>query len=392
MKKYKYLLTSLLLIGLSSCDIEIILPSSEASNSDISNEDYDSSTFISSDELTESSTYEDISSEQTSSEEISSEQTSSEQTSSEEISSEETSSEEQEPNYDIIPTNFYTLDSNGITEMFYQGESFEINTWNNYLVLDDKGRIVYTVANAGCGYGMPIDEFYYSHPLYQESIIDYVKDGYFIIPESCMGYSISYEAYGNFANMVSNGIISVKEFEDNGYGEAIKNWNSLNNDYFDVYTGIKISTTTTEKLTVKNAEVFRLSSLYDNTDSKGLATYFMYAPYTDKYTITCKNATNIEVYNSSKVSISKGTTSVTVNLSKDENVYVKVTSKASSFFNLEVSLETNNVELPYEVNSSIDMRKLSTNSSSSSSPMKAAELKYTKRSDDRGLYVNSNNP
>ena len=392
MKKYKYLLTSLLLIGLSSCDIEIILPSIDSSNNDISSGDYDSSTFISSDELTESSTYEDISSEEISSEETSSEEISSDQISSEEISSEETSSEELKPNYDVIPTNFYTLDSSGITEMFYQGDSFEINTWNNYLVLDDKGRIVYTVANAGCGYGMPIDEFYYSHPLYQESIIDYVKDGYFIVPESCMGYSISYEAYGNFANMVSDGVISAKEFEDNGYGEAIKNWNSLNNDYFNLYTGIKISTTTTEKLTVKNSEVFRLSSIYDNTDSKGLATYFMYAPYTDKYTITCKNATNIEVYNSSKVSISKGTTSVTVNLSKDENVYVKVTSKANSFFNLEVSLETNNVELPYEVNSSVDMSKLSTSSSSSSSPMKAAELKYTKRSDDRGLYVNSNNP
>ena len=47
MKKYKYLLTSLLLISLSACDIEIILPSSDASSSDNSVEDYDSSSFIS---------------------------------------------------------------------------------------------------------------------------------------------------------------------------------------------------------------------------------------------------------------------------------------------------------------------------------------------------------
>ena len=387
MKKYKYLLTSLLLISLSACDIEIILPSSDASSSDNSVEDYDSSSFISSDEETESSTFEDISSDKISSEEISSEEISSDKTSSEEISS-----EEPKPNYDVIPTNFFTLDSIGITETFFQGNSFKINTWNNYLVLDSYGRIVYTVANAGCGYGMPIDEFYYSHPFYQENIDSYVKDGNFIIPEACTGYSISYEDYGAFANLVSGGIIPIKEFEDNGYGEHIKNWNSLNNNYFSLYTGIKISKTVTEKLTVKNAEEFRLSSIYDNTDSKGLATYYMYAPYTDTYTLSCSKATNIEVYNSSKVSISKGTSSVTVNLSKDERVYVKINSNANSFFNLEVKLQTNNVELPYEVNSSVDMSKLSTHSSSTSSPMKAAELKYTKRSDERGLYVNSNNP
>ena len=140
MKKYKYLLTSLLLISLSACDIEIILPSSDASSSDNSVEDYDSSSFISSEEVTESSTFEDISSDKISSEEISSEEISSDKTSSEEISS-----EEPKPNYDVIPTNFFTLDSIGITETFFQGDSFKINTWNNYLVLDGYGRIVYTL-------------------------------------------------------------------------------------------------------------------------------------------------------------------------------------------------------------------------------------------------------
>ena len=421
MNKFKNLLTMLLLVTLSSCDVNI---NDSSLNSDISTpEDYSSSEFISSDIDNDSSSYNDISSE-TSSEESENSQSSevSESQSEPEVPSEPSSEPETpsssdsepeqpsisepsdsdpsspsiedpvEPDYDVKPTNFFTLETDGITQTYFQGDTFYINTWNNYLVLDNYGRIVYTVANAGCGYGMPIDEFYYSHPFYQDKIDSYVTDGYFEVPASCTGYAISYAAYGEFSNMVSDGIIPSKDFEDNGYGEHIKNWNSLENLYFDINSGIKVGSSTTESLVVKNSEPFRLSSIYDNTSTSGVATYLVYAPYADKYTLKCSAANEIEVFNSSKNSISKGSTSTSVNLSKDQQVYVKISASANTFFNLEVSLQDHNVELPYEINSSVDMSKLKTTSSSTSSPMKAAELKYTKRSDDRGLYVNSNNP
>ena len=151
----------------------------------------------------------------------------------------ESSSSEEIIDYDVVPTNIYTVDLGGVIEVYQAGQTFYINTWANYVVIDSLGRIVYTVANAGCGYGMPIDEFYYAHPLYKEQISSFVKDGYFEVPEGCTGYSMTYSAYGKLSNEISGGIIPENDFEQNGYGEHIQNWNSLNNKYFDMYSGME---------------------------------------------------------------------------------------------------------------------------------------------------------
>lgn len=154
-------------------------------------------------------------------------------------SSTEMESTTEEPiDYDVPPTEIQTIDLDGVISTYNSGETFKINEWANYLVLDNLGRIVYTVANAGCGYGMPSDGLYYSHPLYKDQVAQYVNNGMFEIPQDCKGYSLTYQAYGDFSNKVSGGAIPANDFEQNGYGDLIKNWNSLNNSYLNMYTGV----------------------------------------------------------------------------------------------------------------------------------------------------------
>ena len=375
MKNKKVFFTLITLLSLSSCNINIFFTGSESSSESNSPSDYESSTFISSDDLSVSDSDSDISSEISNS--------------SESISSSDSS---EIVDVDVIPTNFYTINSSVISQTYVSGESFAINSWTNYMVIDSLGRIVYTVANAGCGYGNVSDNSFYSHPHYQDKVSDYVTEGYFKVPFDCVGYSISYDGYGSFANEISKGAISVKEFEDQGYGVLIKQWNSFDNPYFDLYSGIVVGNESNDNLTVKNGEIFRLSSIYDNTLEDGTATYKVYAPYDDTYTLSCGAAKAIEIYDENKKMITSGEKKVTVNLIKDQQVYINLVSTANKFFTLQVELTKNAVELPYEINSSVDMSKLKTTSTSSADPLTSAKLNYTKRSDERGLYVNSNNP
>lgn len=388
MKNLKGLITLVTLLSLSSCNVNIFY-----SGSDLDSEsptDYESSTFISSDELS-SNPSDSESSILSSSSQISESESTSESI-SESASESISDSTSEEVNVDVTPTNFYTINEDGVSERYLAGNTFKINSWTNFIVVDNQGRIVYTVANAGCGYGNTNDNSFYCHPYYEDKVASYITEGYFEVPYGCEGYSISYDAYGTFANEVTDGRISKNEFEDYGYGDAIKEWNSLNNQYFDLFSGVVIGEESETNLVVKNAEIFRLSSICDTALEDGTATYKVYAPYTDTYKLSYGSATAIEVYDENKKMIASATKQLTVNLVKDQIVYVSLKTTANKFFTLQVELEKNSVELPYEINSSVDMSKLKTTSSSSASPMVAAKLNYKKRSDDRGLYVNSNNP
>ena len=146
------------------------------------------------------------------------------------------------------------------------------------------------------------------------------------------------------------------------------------------------------ELNVRNSVPFRLSSIKDLVEDDGTATYHMISPYNDTYEIRCNDASKIEIYNKHRVLIKETINKTTISLSKDEEVYVKISAPLNVMFSFVVEAEQHYVELPYEINSSIDMTSLPTYSDSTSNPTKPYEVKYTKRDDGRGLYVNSNNP
>lgn len=141
-----------------------------------------------------------------------------------------------------------------------------------------------------------------------------------------------------------------------------------------------------------NEVPFRLSSILDIASSNGTTTYKMIAPYNDSYNLKCKDATSVIVYNEYGQVISKEGNVVDVTLTKNQLVYVSIVGLQDVEFRLTVSAKNHLVELPYEINSSIDLDSLKTNSESKVDPLKPSKISYTKRDDGKGLYINSNNP
>ena len=141
-----------------------------------------------------------------------------------------------------------------------------------------------------------------------------------------------------------------------------------------------------------NEVPFRLSSILDIASSNGTTTYKMIAPYNDSYNLKCKDATSVIVYNEYGHVISKEGNVVDVTLTKNQLVYVSIVGLQDVEFRLTVSAKNHLVELPYEINSSIDLNSLKTNSESKVDPLKPSRISYTKRDNGKGLYINSNNP
>lgn len=144
-----------------------------------------------------------------------------------------------------------------------------------------------------------------------------------------------------------------------------------------------------------NAQAFRLSSINDEFyNNLKEVSYKMYAPYDDTYFFESYDISEIHIYNNEKELIGSGTTSAKVSLKKDEIVYVKLKLYETSILNLDVHLLTNNIELPYSVNNDVDMdlKRAEAKESVDYDPLKASNTFYSKRTDDKGLYVNCNNP
>lgn len=141
-----------------------------------------------------------------------------------------------------------------------------------------------------------------------------------------------------------------------------------------------------------NEEAFRLSSIRDISNDTGVMTYKMYSPYTDRYELKCNTASKIEVFNEQGTLMNEGNTNLYVDLTKNEIIYVRITTTANQDFHFVVTANDYRIELPYEIYSSVDINDYSTSSNNLSDPLKPAEVSYTKRDDGRGLYINSNNP
>ena len=142
----------------------------------------------------------------------------------------------------------------------------------------------------------------------------------------------------------------------------------------------------------RNKTAFRLSSISDEAMSSGKTWYKVFAPYTDQYTLNCPEAYQLEVWDSEGNLLASGSSSLKVTLNKNEQVYINITTTPSKAFLLEVTPTDHSIELPFEINTTVDPASFSVNASSSADPLKPAELKYTKRTSPRAMYVYSNSP
>ncbi len=155
---------------------------------------------------------------------------------------------------------------------------------------------------------------------------------------------------------------------------------------------IEVSEEPTVDITTKNSTAFRLSSIYDTLSSGEKATYKVVAPYDDTYTLTCKSASKIAIYDNCGELIGDGSDKLTAELKKDKVYFIEITASKDGYFTLDASLKEHTTVLPYEINSAVDTADYSTSGDKTVNPMTACEIKYTKRTDDRAMYINCNNP
>ncbi len=144
--------------------------------------------------------------------------------------------------------------------------------------------------------------------------------------------------------------------------------------------------------TARNREAFRLSSIHDTAESSGKTYYKTFVPYDDSYKVDCSTASKLSILDADGKELASGATSLNVQLNKGDIVYVYIESSASQNFDLTVAAQTHSIELPFEIQTTVDPASFKTTSDSSEDPMKPAELKYVKRLNDRALYTYSNSP
>ena len=134
---------------------------------------------------------------------------------------------------------------------------------------------------------------------------------------------------------------------------------------------------------------FRLSTISDVTDSTGVRSYDIYAPYTDTYTLNCKNAKLMEIYTGDKL-VASGTTSMTVSLSENVGYTLTIQTKYVNYsFEMTCVAENHEITLPYDLAEPADVSGISLNSNAAYT-VAASTLDYQKR--DGGTYIYCNNP
>ncbi|MCI5745014.1 MAG: hypothetical protein MR270_01875, partial [Erysipelotrichaceae bacterium] len=118
---------------------------------------------------------------------------------------------------------------------------------------------------------------------------------------------------------------------------------------------------------------------------------YMFAPYEDYYTLSLNNS-HLSLYNENKVLIQEDDNEMTVHLKKNDLVYLKVNVASNENILLDVTAKNHLVELPYEINSKINIEDYSIYGNDDIDPLRSFNISYNKRNDNKGLYINSNNP
>ena len=136
----------------------------------------------------------------------------------------------------------------------------------------------------------------------------------------------------------------------------------------------------------------RLSSYESGTEVSTIHNLKQIAPYDDTYKITTNANTTCCIYNSNGkllLSLDKGNND-SLDLKKDDIVYVVAEGVAENSVGYEVELVEHNSLLPYDPINLVDAEALAAVDKSSVDPLERATLNYVKR--EGGLYINCNNP
>ncbi len=137
------------------------------------------------------------------------------------------------------------------------------------------------------------------------------------------------------------------------------------------------------------SDAFRLSSIDDVTDGSKTRSYIVYAPYSDKYTLSGKGVSGITISRGGET-VKSGKDSISVSLKADYAYTLTVkTEEANADFKIETVAENHVVTLPYDVAKPISTSGIELESSVEN-PLVPAEVNYIKR--EGGTYVYSNNP
>ena len=144
-------------------------------------------------------------------------------------------------------------------------------------------------------------------------------------------------------------------------------------------------TTKNEYVAPLNQEAFRLSSIKDIADEDGVMAYKVYSPYTDTFQLKSTNVSSITVFKGED-ELASSDNEINIDLVKDEVYTVKVVAEANADFSVTTKALNNLITYPYDTATPVEI----SSTSSSTDPLKAANIEYTKR--EGGTYIYSNNP
>lgn len=251
----------------------------------------------------------------------------------------------------------------------------------NYLILDEDGHIVYTAANIQAGYGLGDAAFRYG---YTPNIVD----GNLVVGENLRGYNLTNVGYQKLVDLITSREVDLG-LDSTLKNESLDLWNSMQNSYINEQITVTIAE---ESAQVKNKEAIRFSSIYDDLGSNGIAVYKMIVPYNDIYEIKSNDVTGIKLYDAEYDLIAEVKDTLSVELYKDELVYLYLCGTANSFVNVTVTLKEHLSLNPYDVLEQESIDSFDVYGDPNVDPLKSQRLNVTKRTDSRALYINCNNP
>lgn len=131
---------------------------------------------------------------------------------------------------------------------------------------------------------------------------------------------------------------------------------------------------------------FRISSIDDFVDERGVRSYKVYAPYTDTYTIEGEGVTGITLSQEESV-IAEGMDGLNVSLNEDGVYTLTVKAEANADFRITVTADNHVITLPYDLPENDAPVEYDVYGNDE---LVAAEVNYIKRAG--GTYIYSNNP
>ena len=142
----------------------------------------------------------------------------------------------------------------------------------------------------------------------------------------------------------------------------------------------------------ENSKQIRFSSYSSGSENGNVHYLKQIAPYDDSYKIKTNEYTSIELYdkNGKKIDAIGAKTRKSIELKKNDIVYVVATGTENQTIGYEVELQEHNALLPYDPINVVDASNMLSVDKSGYDPLQSALVNYVKR--EGGMYINCNNP